>query len=86
MKYLTINHYNEFEFELSYSLNGTFHKDIYVSFDPTDNSLYGLPVELSEYEQTIIDMMLEDYGDVIEEVSIIAGNEYGEYVTSIRGY
>jgi len=85
MKYLTILHYNNYEFELSYDIDGTWHKDIYISVDPLDYSIHGLPANLEDHEEAVRQIIEEDYGDIIEDLRAVDQAEYDDYVSSILG-
>lgn len=85
MKYLTANHYNDFEFELSYMINGQWREDIYISIDPVDDSIHGLPADLEDHEDEVLNTILENWGDILEDLKAVAQAEYDDYVRTVLG-
>lgn len=84
MTNLTIIHYDQFTFELSYEVEGQFFEDVFISIDTTDNVIEGLPKHLEDYEDTIWAELEADYGDIIDENVEVALNDYLEYVESAK--
>ena len=83
MTNLTIIHYNDFTFELSYEVDGQFFEDIFVTLDPMDNVLNGLPEEIEDHEDQIIATIDYEYGDIVDDLVTTATHEYNDYVSGI---
>ena len=84
MNYLTTIHYNDFEFKLSYELDGVFKDDIYVALDQVEDQLHGLPAELEDYEDQILEDIIENWGHIIEDLRAMAEAEYDSYVNEVK--
>jgi len=85
MKHLTLIQYSDTEFEISYEMNGQWYEDQYINVDLVDFSIHGLPAELEDHEDAVHAVLMEDYGDILEELKVSAEGDYNDYIHSIVG-
>ena len=65
MRLTNVVHLLDYSFEVDFDCKDGSTKTFDVELDPSDNTL-NIPPELEEYEDTILDYIDENYGDVVD--------------------